>query len=223
MASSTSNEREPRKRRIPQQTRSRERVERLLDTAAELVVAHGVEGLSTRGIASAAGIPVASLYQYFADRDDVLLALVERDIELMDSLVLTDLAALDSYSVATLVRTTMDAFVKAFLDRPSFVVIWLRGRTNHAIQEYGREHNRRVARDLYELAQQLGVLDDRARPLHVDLAVEMGDRLFQIAFESDLTGDPAILEEGVKLITQYLELYATPEGISGVSPKEVHA
>jgi AcrR family transcriptional regulator len=191
-------------------------VERLLDAAAELVVTAGVEGLSTRGIASAAGVPVASLYQYFADRDDVLLALVERDIELMDRQVQTDLAGLDRCSVAILVRTTMDAFVTSFRARPSFVVIWLRGRTNQAIQDYGREHNRQVARDLYQLGRAFGLLTEEAELFHVDLAVEIGDRLFQIAFESDLAGDPAILHEAVKVVTQYLELYATRDGMAGV-------
>lgn len=46
--------------------------------AGELVTAGGVESVNTRIIADAAGIPVASLYQYFADKDEILLALVER-------------------------------------------------------------------------------------------------------------------------------------------------
>ena len=76
-----------RKRRVPQQSRSRDRVARLLDAASTLVVSGGVDALGTRAIATAAEVPVASLYQYFADKDDILLALVERDIEEMDARV----------------------------------------------------------------------------------------------------------------------------------------
>ena len=54
-----------------------------------------MDRLSTRGIAEAAQVPVASLYQYFADKDDILLALVERDIEEMDRQVAGDLGALE--------------------------------------------------------------------------------------------------------------------------------
>ncbi|MDQ1631449.1 MAG: hypothetical protein QOC80_1421, partial [Frankiaceae bacterium] len=75
--------RSARLRRVPQQSRSRARVEQLLDAAAAHVVASGVDSLSTRAIAEGAGVPVASLYQYFADKDDILLALVERDISAM--------------------------------------------------------------------------------------------------------------------------------------------
>ena len=216
MAPAGGSEPELRKRRIPQQNRSRERVERLLDATAGLVVSRGVDSVTTRAIADAAGIPVASLYQYFSDRDDLLLALVERDIEVMDNRVLENLAALRRISIASLVEATMRSFVSVFHERPAFVFIWLRGRTNHAIQDYGRAHNRRVAGDLFQVARDLGLLTDEARPLHAELAVELGDRLFQLAFETDAAGDPAVVEEGIKIVTQYLELYATPEGLAGV-------
>ena len=44
----------------------------------------------------------------------------------------------------------------------------------------------------------------------------MGDRLFQIAFEDSLTGDPHVIDEGVALVTGYLETHATRQGIAGV-------
>lgn len=213
MPTPPSNERSVRKRRIPQQARSRERVERILDAAATLVAEKGVDALSTRGIAEAAGIPVASLYQYFADRDDILLALVERDIAAMDEQVMADVGALERPTIPGIVAATMGAFVKVYLRRPAFVVIWLRGRTNQAIKDYGREHNRRVARDLYEYAVGLGLLVEQAQPLYAELAVEIGDRLFQLAFETQDQGDPLILDEAVKMVTNYLRLYATPAGL----------
>ena len=93
-------------RRVPQQSRSRDRVARLLDAASSLVVEEGVEDLGTRGIAAAAGVPVASLYQYFADKDDILLALVERDIEEMDERVASAVGGLDPVTVPAIVRCT---------------------------------------------------------------------------------------------------------------------
>lgn len=206
----------PRRRRVPQQSRSKERVERILDAAGVLVVQQGVDALSTRTIADRAGIPVASLYQYFADKDDILLALVERDIEAMDAQVAEDLAALKSITVREIVATTMAAFVTVYHRSPAFVMIWLRGRTNQAIRDYGREHNRRVAADLHAFAAGLGLLVPESTVLHAELAVELGDRLFQLAFEQSLEGDPAVLGEAVKVVAGYLELYASPAGLAGV-------
>src|SRR5687768_12945619 len=193
----------PRLRRVPQQSRSRDRVEKILDSAAALVVEEGVEVVGTRSIAEAAEVPVASLYQYFADRDDILLALVERDIEAMDARVQADLAALPRFTIRAIVEATLAAFVAVYRERPAFVTIYLRGRTNAAIEEFCRAHNRDVARALFDLASDLGLLADGATPKPAEIAVEMGDRLFQLAFQSDMHGDPEIISEATKVLTAY--------------------
>ncbi|MDX5450271.1 MAG: TetR/AcrR family transcriptional regulator [Actinomycetes bacterium] len=201
---------------MPQQTRSIERVERILDAAASLVVERGVERLSTRAVATAAGVPVATLYQYFADKDEILLALVERDVAEMDAQVAADLGALDVLSVRTVVETTMRAFVAVYLRRPAFVMIWLRGRTNPAINDFCRDHNRRVAADLLALAREAGLVRPGTHRLHAELAVEVGDRVFQLAFEDKLRGDRATIAEGIALVQSYLERHATSAGLEGV-------
>lgn len=208
--------RSARLRRVPQQSRSRARVERILDAAAEHVVTSGVDNLSTRAIAEGAGVPVASLYQYFADKDDILLALVERDIEAMDEEVHRALNRLTRFSIAAIVETTMTAFVAAYRERPAFVMIWLRGRTNPTIKRYCRDHNRRLGDELFKIADDLGLFGTQADPCYAELAVETGDRLFQVAFENDLEGDPMVLEEAVKVVTAYLELYASAQDRCGV-------
>ena len=157
-----------------------------------------------------------SLYQYFADKEAVLLALVERDIAEMDAQVEEDLAALTVLSVGTMIETTMRGFVKVYHRRPSFVVIWFRGRTSVAVQEFVRAHNRRMARDLFHIARSAGMVVEGSDGLYAELAVEVADRIFQLAFEDSLTGDPHLIDEGIALVTAYLETHATPAGIAGV-------
>jgi AcrR family transcriptional regulator len=208
---------EPRMRRVPQQERSRRRVEAILDAAARIVVAEGVDAVGTRSIADLAGVPVASLYQYFADKDDILLALVERDMAEMDERVATEVGALRNISLESLVAATIRAFTQVYAERPAFVMIYLRGRTNQAIRDYGRDHNRKVAAMLFGFAADLGLTVPEVTVLIAELAVEMGDRLFQLADEETLEGDPAIISEAVTLLTTYLQRYATPAGLTGVS------
>lgn len=198
------------RRRVPTQARSRRRVEGILDAAAALVVEQGVEALTTRGIARTAGVPVASLYQYFADKDAVLLALTERDMVEMDEQVLADLADLpaDEQTVAGVVRATMAAFVKVYDRRPAFVEIYLRGRTNPAIAQFGREHNARVARTLRAYAVDAGLARPELTDARAELAVEIGDRVFQLAYEHRAGGDRALVAEGATMVTAYLERYA---------------
>lgn len=206
----------PPKRRIPSQERSRRRVEEMLDAAARLVVEQGVDALSTRDIATAAGAPVASLYQYFADKEGVLLALAERDMAEMDEQVLADLEQVEVLTVASLVRTTMSAFVTVYHRRRAFVEIYLRGRSNRAVSEFGRRHNVQIAETLRAFAIDAGLARPDLSPTIALLAVEVGDRVFQLAFEHDASGDPELIEEGITLVTSYLERYATPAGLAGI-------
>jgi AcrR family transcriptional regulator len=203
-------------RRVPTQERSRRRVARILDAAAQLVVREGVEALTTREIAATAGVPIATLYQYFADKEAVLIALTERDTDEMDAEVAEALAELEergSLTVASVVRATMEAFVRVYHRRRSFVEIYLRGRTNLAVHRYGREHNERIATSLREYAVGAGLVRDDLTIERARLAVEVGDRIFQLAFEHEDEGDPDLVEEGIALVTGYLERYATPQGL----------
>jgi AcrR family transcriptional regulator len=210
----------PSRRRLPTQARSRERVERILDAAAQLVVADGVEGLTTRSIAETAGLPVASLYQYFADKEAVLLALCERDMAEMDDQVALDLAAVaesGGLTMASLVETSMRAFVKVYHRRPAFMQIWMRGRTNSAVYDYGRHHNKRIAENLLAFAADLGLVDqgdhtDAELLAMGELAVELGDRAFQLAFERDPQGDDFLIDEAIDLVTGYLSKVTADPG-----------
>ena len=85
----------------------------------------------------------------------------------------------------------MRAFVKVYHRRPSFVVIWFRGRTNAAVADYCREHNRRMARDLFHVARSAGMVVEGSDGLYAELAVEVADRMFQIAFEDSAHRRPA--------------------------------
>ena len=64
-------------RRSPSQTRSRETVDAILEAAAQVFEVHGYAAATTNRIAGRAGVSIGSLYQYFADKDAVFVALAE--------------------------------------------------------------------------------------------------------------------------------------------------
>lgn len=207
---------EPKMRRTPQQHRSRDRVERILEAAGSLVVEFGVGGLGTRAIAERAAVPISSVYQYFADKDEILLALVERDMAEMDAQVSADLAELEVLSMPAIIATTMWAFVKVYRLRPTFVMLWMRGRTNQAISDYGRAHNERISDGLFDLAVTAGLVLESAKPLNALLAVEAGDRMFQLAFETDINGAQNIIDESIEMVTSYVNRFASEAGLVGI-------
>jgi AcrR family transcriptional regulator len=68
----------PRKR--PSQARSRETVDAILQAAARIFAANGYAAGTTNRIAEAAGVSVGSLYEYFPNKDALLVALMEAHV-----------------------------------------------------------------------------------------------------------------------------------------------
>ncbi len=197
-------------RRVPTQARSRLRVQTLLDAAADVVVRDGVEAVTTRSIAAAARMPVASLYQYFADKDALLLALVDRDMSEMNEQLYADLAKVTEGPMPRIIRTIMEAHVTVLARRPAFVEIYLAGRTNVAVNEYVRSRNRELTALLFSMGQKFGLLTPETREDNIRLGLELGDRMLQVAYEVDRSGDPGLLDAGIKAITHYMEQYSAP-------------
>ena len=206
----------PRTRRIPVQRRSRERVERILRAAEQLVVSSGVESLTTRAVAGRVRVPVATLYQYFSDRDAIISALIERHVLSMDERIAAALQSLSSYSVRGIVETTVAAYRADYRERPSYVVLWFQGRLSADIARFIRDRDDLLADAFHRFATQLGLLRPDTDPLVIRLCFELADRFLEVAYRHDLDGDDRVVKEGIEMIIAHLERYATPAGIQGI-------
>jgi AcrR family transcriptional regulator len=203
-------------RRIPVQRRSRERVERILRVAEQIVVRDGVDALSTRGVAQRAHVPVASIYQYFADREAIIAALIERHVLAMDEQLAAVLAELETFSVRTLVETTVGAYVAGYRERPSYVLLWFQGRVSPEIDAFVRARNDDLAERYRVFMIAAGALRPDTDPLVTRLVAEMIDSFLAVAYRDDLGGDEHVVREGIEMVVSYVERYATPLGIAGV-------
>ena len=67
-------------RRKPRQRRAQATCDAILDAAAQLFEVLGYKSTTTNKVAERAGVSIGSLYQYFPDKDALLLALSERHI-----------------------------------------------------------------------------------------------------------------------------------------------
>ncbi|MFG2333089.1 TetR/AcrR family transcriptional regulator [Streptomyces sp. NPDC048604] len=190
------------------QRRRLEREKAILDAAEKLLAEQGYEAATLKGIGERAGIPTASVYHYYADRHEVDAELVRRHLRALDELVET---ALNDPGVDTL-QDVIDAVVEPQLAyhrrHQSFVVLWYAG-AGPALTELARAHRTAQAEQLWRLllTREL-VLPDT--PLHaVEVAFEAGDRLFDVAFRRSPGGDATTIREARRLVTAYLETYAT--------------
>jgi AcrR family transcriptional regulator len=68
-------------RRAPLQSRGQATFDHILDATSRLLDELGLEGINTNTIAKAAGVNIATLYQYFPNKRAVLLALFQRQAQ----------------------------------------------------------------------------------------------------------------------------------------------
>lgn len=65
-------------RKTPTQTRAKNTVARILSATAELIAEIGLDSITTNKIAKHADINIASIYQYYSDKDAIINALIRQ-------------------------------------------------------------------------------------------------------------------------------------------------
>ncbi len=109
------------KRKKPLQLRSRERVELIIRATRKLATELEISEITTSLIATQAGVPVGSIYQYFENKNDVLLALGEELIEEQDQKlknVFSDVSAHAHWR--HVVRVVQNAFIQTIMEDSLF-------------------------------------------------------------------------------------------------------
>ena len=135
-------------RKAPSQERSRLTFEAILDAAAQVFEQHGYAAGTTNRIAERAGVSIGSLYQYFPNKDAILIALTERHIEEGRSVIAPLLARLDQgTSLAPALEGLVGAMVELHRQRPALHRVLveeaprpaeLRGRIDNAFEAAAR-------------------------------------------------------------------------------------
>ena len=66
-------------KKYPRQSRSRLSFAALLEACAGILVEQGYEGVTTNSIAARAGVDIATLYEYFPNKESIIAELVKRE------------------------------------------------------------------------------------------------------------------------------------------------
>lgn len=199
----------PLRRRQPVQERSRRRVERIRAAALELLETEGVDAVTTRAIAQRAEVPVATVYQFFPNRDAILQEIVTDHLDRRDAESAAVLAALAPTSLAEVARGIFDFHYEHLRNHPHLVNLHYTSLASGLITD-PRVRRAEFANALHMGLLHWGLLREDTDPLVTLVAVEMGDRLLEMAFHAGPEKDRAILSEGQQALTQYLQAYAAP-------------
>jgi AcrR family transcriptional regulator len=144
-------------RKLPVQARSKMTVEAILDAAALVFAERGFNGGTTNHIAERAGVSIGSLYQYFPNKDAIMMGLMERHLAEERIHLAEQMRALSGRSVKPrkllrgLVRTMVsDQVIDPGLHRVLIEAV-LR---SPAVMEKGREILEHVIEELAGLIQE---------------------------------------------------------------------
>jgi AcrR family transcriptional regulator len=101
-------------RKMPSQARARRTVELILEASAQILAAHGEEGLTANHIAERAGFSIGTLYQYFPNRESILDTLIDREREASDRRIRAALAQIKGGGIADTVREIVRILINSF-------------------------------------------------------------------------------------------------------------
>ncbi len=106
----------------PRQKRSREMVRAILDAAAKVLVEEGWAAASTNRVAEVAGVSVGSLYQYFPNKESLVIALAHHHGEAQLAQLVVDLIELQHLPIAQAIPRYVEANIKVHLEAPELHV-----------------------------------------------------------------------------------------------------
>jgi len=193
-------------KRYPQQARSRERVQRVLEAADHLLATGGFSALTVRRLAEEAGVPVGSIYQFFVDKSGVVDALARRYIGEFDEMIELLVADAEARRWDDVVDTVIDAAIGMYRSRPGYLALWIGRHLSPELLQADEANNAAIADGLRRiLVAQHGLADDERLTRVCQVAVQTTDALLQLAFRLDPQGDEAILGELRRLQRLYLD------------------
>src|SRR5262252_7120271 len=105
-------------RRKPTQARARATMDTIFEATARIIERDGIAALNTNRIAERAGISIGTLYEYFPNKDAILIAMARRRIAEDERLVRQALAGAEVDQDVSPVRKAIRAMVALHNDKP---------------------------------------------------------------------------------------------------------
>jgi AcrR family transcriptional regulator len=187
----------------PQQQRSRDKHDRVLAAAAELLQELPYEQVGTKLIAARAGVAVGSLYRFFVDKQAIIDALAQHWLDRLLDVMAAQLADLPDDPV-TMLERLVDAYAEFWRAEPGLRSVRSERAYRLAPEAVQRNDAELTERLAAALTGRYGRPDEPGLRPRVLLAIEVAGHLLNLAFTQDPEGDPHVLAELKLLLVRYL-------------------
>jgi AcrR family transcriptional regulator len=105
-------------RKKPQQRRSRVTIDTIFEATIQVLLANGLDKVTTIQIADRAGVSIGTLYQYFPNKSALMAAVVKRHIGEVVDVTIAACRSVHGQTIREMCATMMNAFVDAKTRRP---------------------------------------------------------------------------------------------------------
>lgn len=189
------------------QRRGVERRRAILDAAEALLAERGYEAATLKAVGERAGIPTASMYHYFPDRHQVDAELLGHHVRQLDAILSGVLENPEPCTLEGIADALIDAVLAYFRSHRSCAELWFAGRKER-LDALVRGFDEAQAERLWLLLVERNLIAADT-PRHVpQIASEVANRFFDIAFQRSPNGDDVTIDEGRRMLTAYLRTYA---------------
>jgi AcrR family transcriptional regulator len=199
----------PRKR--PRQARSKATVDTILQATTRVLVKQGFDGLTTNAVAAAAGVSIGSLYQYFPNKEALVLALIDRHMEEMNAAILAELTRVANLSVAEAARCVVELTIRVHAIDPDLHRVLTEqvpriGKLAR-LREVDEICHRMVAGLLAARRDEIAIRDPDVSAFILVSAIESVVHRAALLYPQRLR-DPRLVEETTLMVTRYLGVAA---------------
>lgn len=198
-----------RERRVPTQDRSKQRVERILESAMHVFADVGFEAATMDAIAERAGTSIGSLYQFFPNKKALYEAMGARYLDqvraLFDTFMTEERLARPWQEV---LDDGVDAFWAFHTASPGFRAVWASWVLSPEFMAAGDQLNREFARRVEAVIGRHSTLPKKRRELVATVVVETISSMLIVAarFGEPLASN--LMAETKVLVRRYVEPYA---------------
>jgi AcrR family transcriptional regulator len=197
-------------RRKPQQARSTERVNHILNVADEVFAEMGFESATTIEIAARAQTSVGSVYRFFPDKAAILKALAARYLkQLQEAIAKLHTPEAVHLPLAVYVDRASDAFNQFFIEHPGFrsVFVHSHGASSEVLAMQALV-DRQIAEQLAAFyALRAPTLKPEDCELIALVTVAMVSKLHILSLSQDEAFRERVMAEIKRLLLAYLQLY----------------
>jgi AcrR family transcriptional regulator len=192
-------------RKQPKQERSQATVRAILTATAHILTEEGYDRFTTNKVAELAGVSIGSLYQYFPNKESLLVALAEHHANEMVQLAQHHLDGLSERSIPEVLQQIIRAALAAHAINPKLHHV-LHQQVPHSavMRQLDEAQMENMLRSfLYQRRNQL-------QPKNLDLAVFMVERTVRSLIYGATIDRPELLKTGeleqeiVALLSAYL-------------------